>query len=47
VDYRSTGFNLGFSQWFGARWGLNAKVDYGDTPFYIVRGANLGVFREW
>lgn len=47
VDYRSTGFNLGFSQWFGARWGLNAKVDYGDTPFYIVRGASLGIFHEW
>ena len=47
VDYRSTGFNLGFSQWFGAQWGLNAKVDYGDTPFYTVRGASLGIFREW
>ena len=47
VDYRSTGFNLGFSQWFGAQWGLNAKVDYGETPFYTVRGASLGVFREW
>jgi YaiO family outer membrane protein len=47
VDYRSSGFNLGFSQWFGAGWGLNAKVDYGDTPFYIVRGASLGIFREW
>jgi len=47
VDYRSTGFNLGFSQWFGARWGLNARADYGETPFYTVRGASLGIFREW
>ncbi len=47
VDYRGSGFNLGYSQWFDAQWGLNAKVDYGDTPFYIVRGASLGIFREW
>jgi YaiO family outer membrane protein len=47
VDYRSTGFNLGYSQWFGAQWGLNARVDYGETPFYTVRGASLGIFREW
>jgi YaiO family outer membrane protein len=47
VDYRSSGFNLGYSQWFAAGWGLNAKVDYGDTPFYLVRGASLGIFREW
>jgi YaiO family outer membrane protein len=47
ADYRSTGFNLGYSQWFGAQWGLNARVDYGDTPFYTVRGASLGIFREW
>ena len=47
VDYRSTGVNLGFSQWFGKQWGLNTRVDYGETPFYNVRGASLGIFREW
>ena len=47
VDYRSSGVNLGFSQWFGARWGIKTTVDYGDTPFYTVRGASLGIFHEW
>ena len=47
VDYRSSGVNLGYSQWFGAHWGLNTRVDYGDTPFYTVRGAAASLFREW
>ena len=47
VDYHGTGFNLGYSQWFDAHWGLNARLDYGETPFYTVRGASLSVFREW
>lgn len=47
IDYRSTGFNVGCSQWFGANWGLNLRAEYGDTPFYTVRAATLSVFREW
>ncbi|MHB8077721.1 MAG: YaiO family outer membrane beta-barrel protein [Candidatus Krumholzibacteriia bacterium] len=47
VDYRSTGFNVGFSQWFDGHWGLNLRAEYGDTPFYTVRAATLGIFREW
>jgi YaiO family outer membrane protein len=47
VDYHSTGWNLGYSQWFDAHWGLNARLDYGETPFYDVRGASLSLFREW
>ncbi len=47
VDYRSTGFNVGFSQWFDDHWGLNLRADYGDTPFYTVRGGTVSIFREW
>jgi YaiO family outer membrane protein len=47
VDYHSTGFNAGFSQWFDGHWGLNLRAEYGDTPFYTVRGATLSIFREW
>jgi YaiO family outer membrane protein len=47
VDYHGSGFNVGYQQWFGAHWGLNARLDYGETPFYNVRGASVSVFREW
>ena len=47
VDYHGSGFNVGYQQWFDAHWGLNARLEYGETPFYNVRGASVSVFREW
>jgi YaiO family outer membrane protein len=47
VDYRSHAYHVALSQWFDARTGLNLRLDYGDTPFYVVRGATLSLFREW
>lgn len=47
VDYRSTGLSAFFSQWFDGRSGVNLKLEYGDTPFYLVRSATVSFFREW
>ena len=47
VDYPSKDFNATFSQWFNAKSGVNLRFDYGETPFYTVRGGTLSFFAEW
>lgn len=47
VNFRSEGWSLGVTGWLTSHSGLNLRLNYGETPFYQVRGATLGFFREW
>ncbi len=47
VDYESTGYRLGLSQWFNESSGVNIGLDYGETPFYEVVGVNVSYFKIW
>ncbi len=47
VDYRSSAYHAGWTQWLGASSGFNLRLDWGDTPFYEVWGVTLGLFKEW
>ncbi len=47
VNYSARGFFLGGSRWFDDSWGINLRLDYGETDFYEFRGFNLGVFKEF
>lgn len=47
VDYSANGSFAGVNWWAGERWGVNLRLDYGETDFYRFRGFTFGVFREW
>jgi YaiO family outer membrane protein len=47
VNYSAEGYFLNASRWFGKDWGVNLRLDYGETDFYHFRGFNLGAFKEF
>jgi YaiO family outer membrane protein len=47
VNFNSTTYSVGFSQWLTSRAGVNLRVNSGRTSFYKVSGVTVSLFREW